>query len=410
MTDRVHKSVLNTTLLVVGFGYLVDAFDLFLYNAVRVPSLRELGLDGDALTRVGLQILNAQVLGMLIGSFLWGILGDKIGRKKALIGSILIYSLGSLGCAFVHQIEVYGILRFLTGIGLAGELGLGAVLIAETVDDKKRDFGLLIFTLFCYVGIMVANLMAGLYDWRTCYVVGGLVGLTLLLARMSLFESGLFEKLATTQAPRGSLILLFRQRGLFKRWLGCVLLAAFYYFIVNILISFAPEFAKAIGVAEPVKVSTALLVYSACAMVGSVLALWVGRIWKARIRTTLLFLVVNMVLGALYLHQSPSTAAQFYGFCGLMGLANFYVLFLFIIVEQFGTNMRATLGASSLSVGRATLVVTSSVFLALRHAGFDIITTATYVGGGAFVMSMIALLGLKETYNQNIDFIEQPHD
>jgi MFS family permease len=410
MTDRIHKSVFNTTLLVVGLGYLIDAFDLFLYNAVRVPSLRELGLDADAITSTGLQILNAQVFGMLLGSFLWGILGDKIGRKKALIGSILVYSLGSLGCAFVHHVELYGALRFLTGVGLAGELGLGAVLVAETVTDRQRDFGLLIYTLCAYLGIMAANLMAGYFDWRTCYIVGGVVGLALLLGRMVLFESGLFEQLADTKTPRGSLALLFRDRGLLKRWLCCVLFAVFYYFVVNILISFAPEFGKAVGVAEPIKVSVALLIYSACAMGGSVLVTVVSRLWQKRVRSIAVFLAANIVLGAYYLYQRQPSAAQFYALCGLMGFANFYVLLLYAAVEQFGTNMRATLGTSSLSVGRATLVITSSVFLALRHAGVDIVTAASYVGGGVFLISLIALLGLKETYNRNIDFIEKPHD
>ncbi|MFY9287872.1 MAG: MFS transporter [Alphaproteobacteria bacterium] len=407
MSERAHKSVFNTTLLVVGLGYFIDCFDLFLYNALRTPSLRDLGLDGDAITKTGIWILNIQVIGMLIGGLMWGIIGDKVGRKKALIGSVLVYSLGSLGCAFVYDVNIYAILRFLTGIGLAGEIGLGAILVTETIPDRKRDWGLMAYALFAYFGIMAANLMAQYVSWRYCYAIGGAVGLLLLMARMVLFESGLYEKLAKIKVPRGSIKLLFKKPDLLKRYICCIFFAMPYYYMVNLLITFSPEIAKALGIAEPIKANIAIFIYSAAALIGTVLATLASRALQKRVMALALFMSINAALAACYLTQHQPSATSFYILCGIMGAFNFYVLLLFTAVEQFGTNMRATGGTSSLSIGRSTLVITTSVFLAFRGAGYDVLSSAALVGGIVFAIGFICLLGLRETYHQGMDFLEE---
>src|SRR5580698_1672635 len=128
-----YTTAFNLTVLVTGLGYFIDTFDFFLYNSMRVISLTELGLSGYALTKAGIIILNCQIFGALIGSFFWGILGDKIGRKNALLGSILVYSLSMIANGFVHSTLLYAIVRFIIGFGVAGEVGLGATLVAETI-------------------------------------------------------------------------------------------------------------------------------------------------------------------------------------------------------------------------------------------------------------------------------------
>jgi MFS transporter, putative metabolite:H+ symporter len=405
--ERLYQTVLNPTLLVVGLGYAIDAFDIFLYNALRMPSLRELGVEGDALTRTGIWILNMQVLGMLLGGFAWGILGDKIGRKKALLGSVIVYSLGSLGCAFVQDVWVYAAMRFFTGIGLAGEVGLGCILIAETLTARKRDWGICLYALFGYVGIILANILAGYISWRWCYAIGGVSGLLLLFLRMALFESALFKNLEQQKVPRGSLRLLLQNKDLLKRYLCCIFFAVPYYYIVNILVTLAPEFALAVGVATPIKAHTALLIYACCGMVGTVLATAMSRALQRRVLPIGLFMLVNIGLAAWYLLQHQPSATAFYALCGILGLANFFVLLLFTAAEQFGTNMRATAGTSALSVGRATLVLSNVGFLAFRSAGLDIIGAAAAVGGIAFTIGFICLCGLRESYHQDMDFIEQ---
>lgn len=406
-SPRIHTRLLNATLLVVGLGYCMDCFDLFLYNALRVTSLTELGLSGDALTKTGIWILNLQVLGMLAGGMFWGVLGDKIGRKQALLGSVLFYSIGSFGCAFVQHVWVYEVLRFVTGIGLAGEIGLGAILVAETMSPSLKDWGICVYALFAYFGLMAANILAGYLSWRLCYAVGGGAGLLLLLARMSLLESGLFEKLTEQNVVRGSLKLFLKNRDLLKRYLCSIFFTIPYFYIVNLLVTLSPEFGKAVGVADPIKANIALLVYSMCAMVGTITATLVCKILRRRILPIFMFMCVNVVLVIYYLTQHQPTAQEFYVLCGIMGLANFFVLLMFTAVEQFGTNMRATAGTSALSTGRSTLVITNSIFLAFRASGFDLIPAATWVGVIVFTIGFLCLLGLRETYHQPMDFIEE---
>jgi MFS family permease len=405
---RVHKNLFNTTLLVVGLGYVIDAFDTFLYNSLRVPSLRDLGLEGDALVKTGLNILSVQVVGMLVGGFVWGLLGDRIGRKKALIGSVLFYSFGSLGCAFVHSVSVYAILRFLTGVGLAGEIGLGAILITETVPDDKRSWGIGIYTLFAYLGIMLATILAAYLPWRTCYAVGGVTGLAVLLGRMILFESGLYEELLKRKkVVRGSLKLLLSRPALLKRWLCCIFFMMPYFYVVNVLITLAPEFGKAVGVVTPVIAHSALMVYSICAMIGTILSVVVSDLLRKRVATIVVFMAANLVLGAYYLIQNQPSEIAFYILCGLMGMTNYFALQLFAAVEQFGTNMRATAGTSAISIGRATLVITNSLFLAFKSCGFDIVPAAAFTGAIVFAIGFACLFGLRETYHQGMDFLEE---
>ena len=225
-----YKTVFNLTVIIAGLGYFIDTFDFFLYNSMRVVSLTELGLSGDALTKTGIIVLNCQIIGALIGSFIWGILGDKIGRKKALIGSIFIYSIGMIANGFVQSALSYEIIRFIIGFGVAGEVGLGATLVAETIPADKRSYALMLFTALGVLGVTAAGLSIEFVSWRTSCIVGGLFGIALLTLRSCLFESHLFIESAKTSIIRGSLKELFGKIENVKKFFLCIpLLGATYY-------------------------------------------------------------------------------------------------------------------------------------------------------------------------------------
>ena len=405
-SPRLHGRILNPTLFVVGLGYFMDTFDMLLFNVLRGPSLRDFGLEGDALTKAGIWILNIQLIGVLIGGLCWGILGDKIGRKKALLGSVLFYSMGSLGCAFVTNVTVYAMLRFLTGVGLAGELGLGAILVAETMAMQKKDWGMVIYASFSGFAIMCASSMAEYVPWRVCYGIGGGAGLLLLLARMSLLESGLFEAL-DQRLPRGSLIFLLKNKNLLKRYLCCIFFAMPYYFIVNVLITLSPEFAKAAGAVEPVKASIAFFIYAVTALLACIFGNLVCQYLKKRLVVVAFFMLVSIVLIIRYLTLSHPSAFEFYTLCGIMGLFNFWVLLLFVATEQFGTNMRGTAGTSALATGRSTIIISNLLFLFFRSQGLGITAAAGWVTAIAFSVGLMCLLGLRETYGQDLNFVEK---
>ncbi|HRR24267.1 MAG TPA: MFS transporter, partial [Bacteroidia bacterium] len=114
-------------------------YDLILFGIVRTPSLNGLGItEPDLVTEYGLHLLSYQMIGMLTGGLLWGIMGDKKGRVSVLFGSIIMYSIANIANAFVQEISdytsssiinTYTVLRFIAGVGLAGELGAGITLV-----------------------------------------------------------------------------------------------------------------------------------------------------------------------------------------------------------------------------------------------------------------------------------------
>ena len=161
MKDKqAHTSPLNIIVIVAALGYFVDIYDLILFQVIKNPSLESLGLKGQELTDAGLNLMSWQMIGMLIGGILWGILGDKKGRLSVLFGSIILYSLANFANAFVTDLNVYAILRLVAGIGLAGELGAGITLVGETMTQKHRGYGTMIVVSFGVLGAVAANLVA----------------------------------------------------------------------------------------------------------------------------------------------------------------------------------------------------------------------------------------------------------
>ena len=137
--QSVWKSLSSGVVIVAALGYFVDIYDLTLFSIVRKPSLASIGytLASDS-EYYGRLLLNVQMLGMVLGGVAWGILGDKRGRLTVLFGSIALYSLANIANGFVENIIQYAVLRFIAGIGLAGELGAGIALVTETLSRQHR--------------------------------------------------------------------------------------------------------------------------------------------------------------------------------------------------------------------------------------------------------------------------------
>jgi MFS family permease len=236
---------------VAALGYFVDVYDLILFSVVRNPSLMSLGLRGDELLNQGLNLMNVQMGGMLIGGILWGIYGDKKGRKSVLFGSILLYSLANALNGFVTDLNTYALLRFIAGIGLAGELGAGITLVNETLPPSKRGIGTLIIAGVGAAGAVFAPIIAGLSPdpewWRTCYFIGGGMGLALLLLRLGTFESSMYAEM-DAGVEKGNFFQLFSSAAIFKKYLYCILMGLPIWYIIGILVFSAPEISKLIGI------------------------------------------------------------------------------------------------------------------------------------------------------------------
>ena len=149
------------------------------------------------------------MVGLLLGGIFWGILGDKRGRLSVLFGSILLYSLANIANGFVHTADQYAWIRFIAGIGLAGELGAGITLVSELIPKEKRGIATSLVAGVGLFGAIVAFFIKQYFvqpdgtGWRTCYFIGGGLGFLLLILRISVFESGMYQQVKQTNCAAG---------------------------------------------------------------------------------------------------------------------------------------------------------------------------------------------------------------
>lgn len=395
-----------------ALGYFIDILDLFLFSVLRIPSLSGLGVPSAEYLRAGVMLQNWQLGGLLLGSFVWGTLGDRRGRVRALYGSLLLYSLATLGNAAVSTLPGYAACRFLAGLGLAGELGAAITLVSETLPTARRGLGTTLVAGCGLCGGIAAAGLAVLLPWRSCYVVGGASGLVLLALRVQLLEPELFRR-AESARGRGSLLLLFRRPARALAYGRLILIGLPIWFVAGILMLLSPEFAAALGVggAGP---GAAAGVTAAKAVLYSYIGAALGDFGcgllsqKLRSRKRALFLSLLAVLGGilLYLHAAGLSPAGFYLVCFLVGLTTgYWAVLITAAAEHFGTNLRATVTTSVPNLVRAGVIPISLLFQWL-HPRLGLVRAATGLGVGLVALALLALFGLRETYSRELDFVE----
>lgn len=390
-------------ILITGLGFFVDSYDAFSYNVMRMPSLTELGLSGDALTQAGIFILNCQVLGTLVGGFAFGLLGDRIGRKKALLGSILIYSIGMCASAFVHTVEAYALVRFFTGFGIAGEVGLGATLVGEMLPKNRRVIGLALFTAMGLLGVTTAALSVEFFHWRHAYLAGGVAGLLVLALRHFLLESRLFLQTAQNVSFLTPLKEIFTSGRHIKRYIACIFLLAPNFFVTGVLLTLSPEVAKSLGVPDPLKANIILAAYFVMAVLGDLIGATLTHVLQSRRHAIAMFMVGNLIgtMALLYSFTHP-TLNQLYMCGAAIGLFNLWALSATVSVEQFPTHLRATVSTSVLNFARAMIIVFNLSFLALKP-NLGTIDALALVGCSVLGIGFLSALLMRETYHVDLE-------
>lgn len=397
-----HK-VLNVTVLVAGLGYLVDMFDMFLFNMMRVTSLKDLGFSGDALTSAGLFISNAQMAGLIAGACLWGVISDKYGRKTGLLYSIALYSLGTLGSSCVWSEQTYAIMRFITGVGLAGELGAGIALITEKLSSEKRGGGVMVFITLGFIGVLLAALTSEFIYWRCAYLIGGIAGLLLLAMRMLLTESDLFKSLHPT-TRRGDFLLIFKNPVRLKKYICGIFLLAPAVFIPQLLWTLSPEIGKAMGI-EGIKANIILGLGYTGVIAGDLLASALSEKLQSRKKAALVFLMLGITIFITYMIWPITSLTAFYIYNSLLGLTfGVWVITVVWVAEQFGTNIRGTVATTSPNFARGLTIPMNIACAALKPYG--ILPAIAIIGTIIFILAAFSLKGLSETYGKNLDYVE----
>jgi len=408
MKENNYRQLLSVPVVVAALGYFVDIYDLLLFSIVRKPSLIALGVPEDQLLNEGEFLLQVQMTGLLVGGIIWGIMGDKRGRLSVLFGSILMYSLANIANGFVTSVDQYASLRFIAGIGLAGELGAGITLVSEVLPTRLRGYGTTIVAAVGLMGAVLANFIAKEFDWQVAYFIGGGLGLALLVARVSVFESGIFLKTKETKhVQRGNFFQLFTNVKRFKKFLGCIFIGLPIWFAIGILVTFSPEFSKALGLSDPVLAGDAVMWSYIGLAAGDMCSGVLSQIIRSRRRVVFIFTLLTLAFILLYLYSPATTAAGFYVTCFLLGFGiGYWALFVTIAAEQFGTNLRSTVATTVPNFIRGTVVPLSWAFAWLREP-LGIINGALVVGLFTIVIALIALNAIEETFSRDLNFLEE---
>jgi MFS transporter, putative metabolite:H+ symporter len=395
-------------LLIASLGYFVDIYDLILFSIVRVPSLKALGLSGDTLTQTGINLLNLQMLGMLLGGIVWGMLGDKKGRLSVLFGTILLYSIANIANGMVSNLPQYYILRFIAGFGLAGELGVGITLISEVMSKESRGYGTTLVSCIGIVGAVVGFFVADLFDWRTAYYVGGGMGLLLLILRVSVAESGMFANMKHATVVRGSFIRLLNNRKNFAKYIKCILIGVPIWYIIGILVTLAPELAKALNISGTVIGGKAVMFHYIGASTGALITGIISQKLRSR-KKALILALTGLIIMLIWLFLATGVSnVMFYTILLLLGIPNgYWSVFVTMASEQFGTNMRATVTTTAPNFVRGTIVVVTTLFNYLKTGSLGFIGAATIIGVIVIGLAFYATINSEETFDKELDYLEE---
>lgn len=409
-TQEKLKHLFSLPVIVAALGYFVDIYDLLLFGIVRVPSLETLGVDVNV---AGSTILNYQMIGLLLGGIIWGIFGDKKGRLSVLFGSILVYSLANIACGFLphfpqeHIVEIYAALRFIAGIGLAGELGAGITLVSESLPKELRAIGTSIVAGFGLLGAVVAQLTVELAgDWIIAYFVGGGLGLLLLFLRIGVVESGIYKDIQEkSDVQKGNFLLFFNNWNRFVKYIKCIAIGLPTWFCIGILAVMGNQFAPAFGI-DSINPGKAIMWAYIGISAGDFASGFISHALKSRKKAIFYMMLFTIIGVVLMLFGRTKSENMYYFYCAWLGLGTgYWAMFVTVGAEQFGTNIRSTAATTIPNMVRGLLPVMLISFDYLK-IGNGVIVAAAIVGFVVFVIGIYATLTVPETHNIDLDFVE----
>ena len=403
------KHLFSLPVIVAALGYFVDIYDLLLFGIVRIPSLKSMHINPET---TGKLILNWQMAGLLIGGVLWGVLGDKKGRLSVLFGSIITYSIANIACGFLPQINfmdkgmAYMLLRFIAGVGLAGELGAGITLVSESLPKNLRAIGTSIVAGFGLLGAVVANFTVELSgDWTIAYWIGGGMGICLLLLRIGVVESGMFHQIKhKSDVKKGNFFMFFTSKDLFLKYIICIGIGLPTWFCIGILAMFANQFAADLGIKEEVKPGMAIMWAYIGISLGDLSSGFISHWLHSRKKAILYMMIFTLIGVLLLLFSGIKTAQMYYFYCVWLGLGTgYWAMFVTVSAEQFGTNIRSTAATTIPNFVRGTVILMTILFDYLKPST-EVIMAGAIVGLICFFLGIISTISIPETHDKELDF------
>ena len=412
MNQNKKIGLLSLPVFVAALGYFVDVYDLLLFTIVRQTSVMSIGSTAETIIVDSAHIINWQMSGLLIGGILWGVLGDKKGRLKVLFGSILLYSVANILTSFVQNVDQYAYCRFIGGIGLAGELGAGITLVSEMLPKHKRGIGTsmvagigLFGAVFAYFTFKYTN------DWRLCYQIGGVLGFFLLILRVKVAESFMFESVKLSKLAKGNFFMFFQNKKRFVKYITAILIGLPTWFVIGVLINYSNKFASSLyGINLIDSGRSIMLAYIGIAS-GDLLIGYVSQYFKSRKKALMLFYILSIIGMILFFSPFNNNDSRMYLICAFLGFSTgYWAIFNQMAAEQFGTNLRATAATTIPNMVRGALPLINFLFLDIlqKKLGWDIVQSGMLTGAIVMVITLIAYFFTEETYHKDLDYME--HD
>ena len=414
MNQPKTASIFNIAVIVAALGYFVDIYDLLLFTIVREPSLAGLGVDlkdAKAAITASTKIINWQMVGLLIGGIVWGIMGDKKGRLSVLFGSILLYSVANFVTAYVTTVDQYAYARFVAGIGLAGELGAGITLVSELLPKNKRGIGTSLVAGIGLFGAVFAYFTFDItQDWRLCYKIGGILGIALLLLRISVAESGMFKEVKQLGVQRGNLLMFFNDKIRFRKYILAILIGLPTWYVIGILVNLSNRFATEFYGTNGVKSGKAIMFAYAAIAIGDILIGFVSQYFKSRKKALYLFYGLTILSGLLFFSSLNNSDTAMYLICAALGFSTgFWAIFVTMGAEQFGTNLRATAATTIPNMVRGALPLINLLFKDVFQDNWKwgLVQSAMVTGTIVMIVTLIAAYFTEETFHKDLNYVEK---
>ena len=409
-TTQKQYGILSLPVIVGALGFFVDVYDLLLFSIIRKPSLESLHLSPEEVLSKGELIISVQMIGLTIGGIIWGIMGDKKGRLSVLFGSIILYSLANIANGMVQTVPQYVLMRFLAGIGLAGELGASITLVSEMLPKEKRGLGATVITVVGVCGSITAFFVYKAFaDWRLCFYIGGVMGLLLLLLRANVMESGMYGEVKKRNVQRGNFLMLFNKKERALRYLKSVLIGLPVWYAIGILVTFSDKFGKEFGI-EGIEPGKAIMYQYIGIAFGDLSAGLLSNYLKSRKKALFTFFSILAIFVVLFFLQGGGrgNVQTMYTICAFLGFgAGFSVLYITMSAEQFGTNLRASTAISIPNVVRGILPLIILLHKGLRSLTGDYVTGGWMTGIVIMALAVIAGWYTKESFGKDMNFIEE---
>lgn len=394
-------------LILLSLGYFVDFFDLTLFAATRAQILQSFHIQHENLFNISRLIFNSQAIGIVIGGLVAGIWGDKIGRLSSVRFGIFLYSTAILLSVFTTSIHFFIFLRFIAGVGLAGELASSVTVTTELLEGKARDIAANVIYFSGIVGGIAATVLSNFVHWKTLFLIGSLAGFSLLFFRMNIRDPLLFNNIKKNpNISRGSLKLLFLKKDSFVRVLGLIALLVPFWFMVY-FINFGPEIAHHIGLKTIPNQSIILVCFFVGSVLGTYLFTILTHIFNSRKKTIFCTLLIMLITITGFLIGTLLYPWQFYTLMFFIGVSCGYPgIFTVLAAESFGTNQRTTGTCIVSCAGRGSAILVNLFVPWMMSLFSTSLLGIMFSNIIIFLLGVTALAVLTETQHRSIDFVE----